>query len=136
MVNVKFTKQILDTEMTVVRNEFERGENNPQSVLRERVAATAYLWHNYGKSTIGSRGRHGARSVERPSAFYHEFYQPDNAVLVLAGRLDEAKTLQFVAETFGKIPRPRATWTKPTPSSRRRMASASSNCAASAKARK
>ena len=55
MVNVKFTKQILDTEMTVVRNEFERGENSPQSILRERVEATAYLWHNYGKSTIGSK---------------------------------------------------------------------------------
>ena len=55
MVNVKFTKQLLDTEMTVVRNEFERGENSPQSILRERVEATAYLWHNYGKSTIGSK---------------------------------------------------------------------------------
>ena len=55
MVNVKFTKQILDTEMTVVRNEFERGENSPASILRERVASTAYLWHNYGKSTIGSK---------------------------------------------------------------------------------
>ncbi len=55
MVNVKFTKEILDTEMTVVRNEFERGENNPASILRERVASTAYLWHNYGKSTIGSK---------------------------------------------------------------------------------
>src|SRR5580698_5313106 len=50
MVNVKFTKELLDTEMTVVRNEFERGENNPGSILSERVAATAYLWHNYGKS--------------------------------------------------------------------------------------
>src|ERR1043165_2847652 len=55
MVNVKFTKQILDTEMTVVRNEFERGENSPASILRERVDSTAYLWHNYGKSTIGSK---------------------------------------------------------------------------------
>src|SRR5208283_4915884 len=55
MVNIKFTKQTLATEMTVVRNEFERGENNPGSILEERVAATAYLWHNYGKSTIGSK---------------------------------------------------------------------------------
>src|SRR5215203_4457759 len=52
MVNVRITKKILDTEMTVVRNEFERGENSPQSILRERVESTAYLWHNYGKSTI------------------------------------------------------------------------------------
>src|SRR5262249_6648034 len=55
MVNVKMAKELLDTEMTVVRNEFERGENSTASVLAERVEATAYLWHNYGKSTIGSR---------------------------------------------------------------------------------
>src|SRR6266566_7739380 len=42
MIKVKFTKQILDTEMTVVRNEFERGENSPGGVLRERVEATAF----------------------------------------------------------------------------------------------
>ncbi len=106
MVNVKFTKQILDTEMTVVRNEFERGENSPQSILRERVEATAYLWHNYGKSTIGSKDDLENVPVERLAAFYHKYYRPDNAVLVLTGRLDEAKTLQFVADAFGKIPRP------------------------------
>ena len=106
MVNVKFTKQILDTEMTVVRNEFERGENSPQRILRERVAATAYLWHNYGKSTIGSKDDLEKVPVDRLEAFYKKFYQPDNAVLVITGRLDEAKTLQMVAETMGKLPRP------------------------------
>ncbi len=106
MVNVKFTKRILDTEMTVVRNEFERGENSPQSILRERVEATAYLWHNYGKSTIGSKDDLEKVPVDRLAAFYRKYYQPDNAVLVLTGRLDEAKTLQAVAETIGKLPRP------------------------------
>src|SRR5947208_13944981 len=106
MVNVKFTKKILDTEMTVVRNEFERGENSPQSILRERVEATAYLWHNYGKSTIGSKDDLEKVPVERLEAFYKKFYQPDNAVLVLTGRMDESKTLQFVADTMGKLPKP------------------------------
>jgi zinc protease len=106
MVNVKFTKQILDTEMTVVRNEFERGENSPQSVLRERVEATAYLWHNYGKSTIGSKDDIEKVPVERLAAFYKKYYQPDNAFLVLTGRLDEAKTLQMVADSMGALPRP------------------------------
>jgi len=106
MVNVKFTKQILDTEMTVVRNEFERGENSPQSILRERVEATAYLWHNYGKSTIGSKDDLEKVPVERLEAFYKKFYQPDNAVLVLTGRLDETKTLDAVAATMGRLPRP------------------------------
>jgi zinc protease len=106
MVNVKFTKPILDTEMTVVRNEFERGENNPASILRERVASTAYLWHNYGKSTIGSKEDLERVPVNRLEAFYKKFYQPDNAVLTITGRIDEAKTLQMVADTMGKLPRP------------------------------
>jgi zinc protease len=106
MVNVKFTKAILDTEMTVVRNEFERGENSPASVLSERVAATAYLWHNYGKSTIGSKEDIEKVPVDRLAAFYKKFYQPDDAVLVITGRIDEAKTLQMVAESMGSLPRP------------------------------
>jgi zinc protease len=106
MVNVKFTKPILDTEMTVVRNEFERGENSPASVLSERVVATAYLWHNYGKSTIGSKEDIEKVPVDRLEAFYRKFYQPDDAVLVITGRIDEAKTLDMVAESMGKLPRP------------------------------
>src|SRR5215813_8300772 len=106
MVNVKFAKQLLDTEMTVVRNEFERGENSPASILSERVASTAYLWHNYGKSTIGSKDDIEKVPVERLAVFYKKFYQPDNAVLVITGRLDESKTLQMVADSMGKLPRP------------------------------
>ena len=106
MVNVKFTKAILDTEMTVVRNEFERGENSPQSVLGERVASAAYLWHNYGKSTIGSKEDIEKVPVNRLADFYHKYYQPDDAVLVVTGRIDEAKTLQFIADTIGALPKP------------------------------
>jgi len=106
MVNVKITKPILDTEMTVVRNEFERGENSPVSVLSERVAAAAYLWHNYGKSTIGSKEDIEKVPVDRLAAFYAKFYQPDGAVLVVTGRIDEAKTLQMIAESMGGLPRP------------------------------
>src|SRR5271154_7115124 len=105
MVNVKMAKELLDTEMTVVRNEFERGENSTRSVLEERVASTAYLWHNYGKSTIGSREDIERVPIDRLAAFYKKFYQPDNAVLVLAGRIDETKALAYVADTMGKIPR-------------------------------
>src|SRR6202790_15263 len=98
MVNMRIEKPLLDTEMTVVRNEFERGENNAQRILEERVIATAYLWHNYGKSVIGSRADIEKVPIERLAAFYKKYYQPDNAVLVLAGRFDEAKALAMVAE--------------------------------------
>ena len=106
MVNMRIEKQLLDTEMTVVRNEFERGENSPERILEERVLSTAYLWHNYGKSTIGSRADIEKVPIDRLAAFYKKYYQPDNAVLVIAGRFDESKALALVAETCGSIPRP------------------------------
>src|SRR5204862_3076594 len=99
-------KELLDTEMTVVRNEFERGENSIGNVLEERVLSSAYLWHNYGKSVIGSRADLERVPIDRLAAFYRKYYQPDNAVLVIAGQLDAAKTLAMAAETVGTIPKP------------------------------
>jgi len=106
MVNSFIAKKDLDSEMTVVRNEFEAGENNPQGVLEERVVSTAFLWHNYGKSTIGARSDIERVPIDRLQAFYHHFYQPDNAVLVVAGKFDEAKTLALVHQYYSPIPKP------------------------------
>jgi len=106
MVNSRVSRKDLDSEMTVVRNEFERGENEPGRVLEERVVATAYLWHSYGRSTIGALSDIEKVPIERLQAFYRNYYQPDNAVLVVAGKLDEAKTLAWIKETFGAIPKP------------------------------
>jgi len=106
MVNMRMEKKLLDTEMTVVRNEFESGENSPQRILEERVVSTAYLWHNYGKSTIGSKEDIEKVPIERLAAFKTKYYQPDNAVLIITGQIDPAKTLGYVASTLGAIPRP------------------------------
>jgi zinc protease len=106
MVNSFIARKDLDSEMTVVRNEFEAGENSPLNVLRERVISTAYLWHNYGKSVIGSRADIENVPIDRLQAFYRNHYQPDNAVLVVAGKIDESRTLGMIARYFGTIPRP------------------------------
>ncbi len=106
MVNSFIAKKDLDSEMTVVRNEFELGENSPENILEERVLSAAYLWHNYGKSTIGARSDIEHVPIERLQAFYRRYYQPDNAVLTIAGHVDEAKTLGLVAKYFGRIPKP------------------------------
>jgi zinc protease len=106
MVNMRIEKPLLDTEMTVVRNEFERGENSVTSVLEERVLSTAYLWHNYGKSTIGSRADIERVPIDRLAAFYQKYYQPDNAVVIIAGQVDPTKTLALVNTTLGAIRRP------------------------------
>jgi len=106
MVNSYISKKDLDSEMTVVRNEFESGENDPFSVLLERVMSTAYLWHNYGKSTIGSRADIENVPIDRLQAFYRKNYQPDNAVLLVAGKIDEAKTLEMINQKFGPTIKP------------------------------
>ncbi len=106
MVNSNISRKDLDSEMTVVRNEFESGENSPFRVLRQRVAAAAYDWHNYGRAIIGTRSDIENVPIDRLQAFYRKHYQPDNAVLVIAGRFGEATALRLVADTFGRIPRP------------------------------
>src|ERR1700752_3110781 len=106
MVNSRVSRQDLDTEMTVVRNEFERGENNAGRVLEERVVSTAYLWHSYGRSAIGSRSDIEHVPIERLQAFYRNYYQPDNAVLIVAGKFDPDKTLALIKSSFGAIPKP------------------------------
>jgi len=106
MVNSYIKREDLDSEMTVVRNEFERGENSPAGVLSKRITAAAYNWHNYGKPTIGNRSDIERVPIDRLQAFYRKYYQPDNVILVVAGRFDEAKALGLVDKYFGAIPRP------------------------------
>ncbi|MDX1645623.1 MAG: pitrilysin family protein [Longimicrobiales bacterium] len=109
MVNSFVAAADLSSEMTVVRNEMEMGENNPLGMLVERVLSTAYLWHNYGNSTIGARADVENVPIERLQAFYRKYYQPDNAILVVAGNFDEALARELVVEKFGDIPRPERT---------------------------
>jgi zinc protease len=106
MINSHVRRADLDSEMTVVRNEMEAGENDPFRVLLSRILSTAFLWHNYGHSTIGARSDVEKMPIERLQAFYRNHYRPDNAVLLVAGRIDPATTLARIVATFGKLPRP------------------------------
>ena len=106
MVNSFISAKDLESEMTVVRNEFEAGENSPFGVLMERTLSTAFLWHNYGQSTIGARADIENVPIERLQAFYRRYYQPDNSVFVVAGKFDPATTLELIEQKFGAIPRP------------------------------
>ena len=113
MANMTMLKTDLDSEMTVVRNEMESGENSPMNVLHERVLAAAYNFHNYGKTVIGARTDVERVPIANLAAFYQKYYQPDNADLIIAGQFDESKTLAMVSETFGAIPRPQRVITRP-----------------------
>jgi zinc protease len=107
MVNAFIAKKDLDSEMTVVRNEYEGGENAPFQVLLKRLQSVAFDWHNYGNSTIGNRSDIEHVEIANLQAFYRRYYQPDNAVLLVAGKFEEAKALGWVAQAFGKIPKPK-----------------------------
>lgn len=99
-------REDLAKEMTVVRNEFERGEDNPNYILSQRMYATAFEWHNYGKSTIGNRSDIEKYPIERLQAFYKKYYRVDNVVLTVTGKFDEQKALAHVAKYFGALKAP------------------------------
>ena len=106
MINATILQSDLDKEFSVVRNEFEIGENNPDGVLNERIISTAYLWHNYGNSTIGSKEDIERVKADRLKVFYQKYYQPDNATLIVGGKFDEKKILEYIGQYFSVIPRP------------------------------
>jgi zinc protease len=106
MVHSRVSKADLGSEMTVVRNEFEMGENNSGGVLFERMLQLAFPWHNYGNPIIGSRSDIEQVPIEKLQAFYRTWYQPDNALLIVAGRIDEKRALAAVARHFGALPKP------------------------------
>ncbi len=113
MVNSLMRNEDLQKEFSVVRNEFENGENYPDNVLTERVISTMYLWHNYGKSTIGSKEDIERVSIGNLIEFYRKYYQPDNATLIVGGKFDEQKTLRLIAKNFAHIKKPARILQKP-----------------------
>ena len=106
MVNSFIAEKDLKSEMTVVRNEFESGENQAWRVLSQRMASSAFQWHNYGKSTIGNRADLERVPIKNLQSFYKKFYQPDNAMLVIAGKFDEDACKEHIVKYFGAIPKP------------------------------
>jgi zinc protease len=119
LVNCKILPEQLSSEMTVVRSEFEQGENSPQRVLWQRAAAVAFEWHNYGKTTIGNRTDIERVPADNLREFYTRYYQPDNTILIIAGKFEEAKALEYIQKHFGSIPKPqrqiRKTYTEEPP---------------------
>ena len=106
MINSIIAREDLDSEMTVVRNEMERGENSPFRMLYQKTHATAFEWHNYGKSVIGARSDVEGVDIEQLRDFYRLYYQPDNAVLMVAGKFDQQQVINTIVDAFGPIPKP------------------------------
>jgi zinc protease len=111
MVNSFIKKEDFDKEFSVVRNEFEMGENNPFGVTFRHTMAAAYIAHSYGRPVIGNKSDVERVPIDKLQDFYHKYYQPDNAVLTVAGKIDEARLVAMVNDYFGKIPKPARTLT-------------------------
>jgi zinc protease len=97
------------SEMPVVRNEFERGENLPLEALDKQIWSIAYQAHPYHHSTIGWKSDIEGVSIERLNQFYNDFYWPDNATVTVVGDFDVKEALTLIKKEFGKHSK------KPTP---------------------
>src|SRR5437763_15551994 len=93
-------------EMTVVRNELERGQNEPVLVLDEAVYSTAFREHPYHHPTIGWRADVENVPTARLKEFYDTFYHPNNATAVVVGDFERGRALELVRQYFGAYPAP------------------------------
>ncbi|MBK0368691.1 M16 family metallopeptidase [Flavobacterium agrisoli] len=103
MRNSLLLKEDKDAEMTVVRNEFERGENDPNSVLDKEIWSAAYIAHPYHHSTIGWKSDIEKAPIEVLQNFYNTYYWPDNATLTIIGDFKKDNVFALIEQYFGKI---------------------------------
>jgi zinc protease len=103
MRNLRLREEDRQPEMTVVRNEFERGENDPATVLLSEVWSTAYLAHPYHHNVLGWRSDVENVPIEKLRAFYDAYYWPDNATVSVIGDFQPAAVLELIQQSYGKI---------------------------------
>lgn len=109
MVNALVSQKSLATEYSVVRNELEIGESSSWEASLNRLLSAAFQWHAYRRPVIGTVSDIENVSIDRLQAFYKRFYQPDNALLIVAGRFAAGDMLARIERKFAAIPRPRRT---------------------------
>jgi zinc protease len=103
MRNSLLLREDKEAEMTVVRNEFERGENDPNSLLDKEIWASAYIAHPYHHSTIGWKSDIEKAPIEVLKNFYNTYYWPDNATLTIIGDFKKENVFELIEKYFGKI---------------------------------
>jgi zinc protease len=105
MRNLWLREEDRQREMTVVRNEYEQGENDPQESLDKEINAAAFVAHPYHHSTIGWLSDIENVPIEKLRAFYDTFYWPDNATVSVIGDFEPAQALALVKKYYGVYPR-------------------------------
>ncbi len=105
-IRPRFTREDLASEMTVVRNEFERQEREPMPVVMRALQRLSYAWHGYGRPTIGARSDIEGAPFEALQAFHRRHYRPDNAALIVSGQFDPQQVLALAASQFAPAVNP------------------------------
>lgn len=103
--NLWLREEDRQAEMTVVRNEFERGENSPFQALDKEIWAAAFQAHPYHHSTIGWRSDIENVPIEKLRAFYDTFYWPNNATVTVIGDFKTDEALSLIKKYYGEIPK-------------------------------
>lgn len=99
-----FNDADLASEMTVVRNEYERGRNNPYELLDEELMQTAFTTHPYRIPTIGTKEDIEGSTAAKLREFYDTYYWPNNATLAIFGDIEPAEMERLMLKHFAKIP--------------------------------
>ena len=105
-IRASFTKEHLISEMTVVRNELERSDSDPGSLVMRALQRQAFAWHGYARSTIGARSDIEDAPFSALQAFHKKHYRPDNAALIVSGNFDTARVLALASRLFAEARNP------------------------------
>lgn len=115
-IRASFTKEHLISEMSVVRNELERGDSDPGSLVMRALQRQSYFWHGYSRPTIGARSDIEDAPFSALQAFHRKHYRPDNAALIVSGNFDEQRVLALASRLFAQARNPAgpkiASWTR------------------------
>lgn len=104
MTNLKLGEGDVITERKVILEERRsRVENDPSSILNEQMLASLYLSHPYGTPVIGWQHEMEALNLNDAVKFYKRYYAPKNAILVVAGDVDEGEVRKLAEQTYGKV---------------------------------
>jgi len=104
MVNCVFDPEEFEAEKKVVIEELKGGLDSPWGLLIQEVNAAAYKVHPYRNPIIGWLNDVERATAEEQQAYYRRHYQPNNAILAIAGDFESDRVLEDVAKQFGGIP--------------------------------
>ena len=112
MAGLRFDQAVVKAEVEIVLREMELAQDNPFATLGQHILAAATAEQGYGRPVLGMREELGKITPSDLQAFHATHYQPNNAVIVIAGKFDADRTLASVQRYFSDMP-PRVS-AKPT----------------------